>query len=73
MTTHTVTVRCVGREIPFGSTYSHPECETCSRPGSVAQAVWMGPVKFDTRCPFKIKVATPCELNTVEKDHTPEY
>ncbi len=51
---------CVGREIPFGTTYSHPECRSCARASAVLvfQIVLMGPVRFDGECPLKIREET---------------
>jgi len=52
--------RCVGREIPFGMTNCHPECQSCDRNTAawVPPTPLMGPVRFDGKCPFKIKDET---------------
>lgn len=38
--------RCIGHEVPFGSTYDHPECKTCARAQQTEhnpyRLAWMG-------------------------------
>jgi hypothetical protein len=51
------TERCTGKEVPFGSSYNHSECMNCKRSEPLAYSkhtVWVGPIKFEGTCPFKI-------------------
>ena len=54
--------RCTGREVPFGATYDHPDCQTCVRSKQTDHnpygQAWQGPIKFSDSCPFKIKDET---------------
>jgi len=49
--------RCTGKVIPFGYTYNHTECQSCSRRmyAQTEKMCWMGPVTFSETCPFKIE------------------
>jgi len=50
--------RCSGKEVPFGSTYDHPECQWCARSQLLAYSkhtVWIGPMKFEGKCPSKLR------------------
>ena len=56
------TARCAGQEIPFGTSYDHPECRSCARAKQTEhhpyRQPWCGPIKFDGTCPFKIEDET---------------
>jgi len=48
--------RCMGKPVPFGSEYA-AECKTCARSVLLPHSpiVWMRPVTFEGKCPYKLE------------------